>query len=133
MANGVKSFIGGSPLGVLVRLVLLSILVGVVLEVLGLDPLNIIRSIETPDPAYLEHGLRRDHLAVALSAAGRGDRHSDLADHPAVQGAARAIINARLRGRRQHHDNDRRAFRSRLRGHQRAGVRDRGAGDARQL
>jgi hypothetical protein len=47
MANGVKSFIGGSPLGVLVRLVLLSILVGVVLEVLGLDPLNIIRSIES--------------------------------------------------------------------------------------
>lgn len=47
MANGLKSFIGGSPLGVLVRLVLLSILVGVVLEVLGLDPLNIIRSIET--------------------------------------------------------------------------------------
>ena len=47
MANGVKSFIGGSPLGVLVRLVLLSILVGVVLEVLGLDPLNIFRSIES--------------------------------------------------------------------------------------
>ncbi len=47
MANGLKTFIGGSPLAVLVRLILLSILVGVVLEVLGLDPLNIIRSIET--------------------------------------------------------------------------------------
>jgi hypothetical protein len=39
-------FIGGSPLAVLVRLILLSILVGVLLEVLGLDPLNIIDSIE---------------------------------------------------------------------------------------
>ena len=37
---------GGSPLAVLVRLVLLSILVGVVLAALGLDPMNLARSIE---------------------------------------------------------------------------------------
>ena len=45
MANGVNRFIGGSLLGVLVRLVLLSVLIGVVLSVLGLDPRNIIESL----------------------------------------------------------------------------------------
>jgi hypothetical protein len=37
---------GGSPVWVLARLILLSILVGVVLSVFGLDPGNIIRSVE---------------------------------------------------------------------------------------
>ena len=47
MANGaVSRFFGGPPLWVLGRLVLLSILIGVVLSVLGLDPLNIVHSIE---------------------------------------------------------------------------------------
>lgn len=45
MANGVNRFLGGSLLGVLVRLVLLSILIGVVLSVLGLDPRNIFESL----------------------------------------------------------------------------------------
>jgi hypothetical protein len=44
--NLVTRFFGGSPLMVLVRLVLLSILVGVVLSVLGFDPWNIIPSIK---------------------------------------------------------------------------------------
>jgi hypothetical protein len=39
-------FLGGSPLAVLGRLVLISILVGVVLSALGLDPLNLIKSIK---------------------------------------------------------------------------------------
>jgi hypothetical protein len=39
-------FLGGSPLGVLLRLVLMSVLVGVVLAALGLDPWNIIASIQ---------------------------------------------------------------------------------------
>jgi uncharacterized protein DUF6460 len=39
-------FLGGPPLMVIFRLALLCILVGVILKVLGLDPLNIIRSIE---------------------------------------------------------------------------------------
>src|SRR4051794_20968761 len=39
-------FFGGPPLSVIFRLILLSILVGVILKVLGLDPLNILRSIE---------------------------------------------------------------------------------------
>src|SRR3954468_16325739 len=38
-------FLGGSPLSVLFRLVLLSVLVGFILRVLGLDPFDIIRSI----------------------------------------------------------------------------------------
>ncbi|HXZ23053.1 MAG TPA: DUF6460 domain-containing protein [Pseudolabrys sp.] len=37
---------GGSPLAVLARLVLLSILVGVILSALGLDPFDIVHSIE---------------------------------------------------------------------------------------
>ena len=43
--SGLSRFIGGSPLAVLGRLVLLSILVGVVLAVIGLDPWNIVVSI----------------------------------------------------------------------------------------
>ena len=47
MANNVVTrFFGGSPVMVLVRLVLLSILVGVILNVLGFDPWNIIPSIK---------------------------------------------------------------------------------------
>ena len=37
---------GGSPLAVIGRLILVSILVGVILSVLGLDPFDIIHSIE---------------------------------------------------------------------------------------
>src|SRR3977135_867872 len=40
-------FFGGRPVSVIFRLLLLSILVGVILEVLGLDPWNIIESLRT--------------------------------------------------------------------------------------
>src|SRR5436309_13965386 len=43
--NYANRFFGGSPLSVIFRLVLLSILIGVILEVLGLDPWNIIDSL----------------------------------------------------------------------------------------
>jgi hypothetical protein len=46
MNDAVHRFFGGSPLGVLVRLILLSILVGVVLAALGFDPQNLIPSIQ---------------------------------------------------------------------------------------
>ena len=47
MANGGMSrMLGGSPLAVLGRLVLVSILVGVVLTAFGLDPFDIVHSIE---------------------------------------------------------------------------------------
>lgn len=37
---------GGSPISVLGRLALLSILVGVVLQTVGVDPMNILKSLE---------------------------------------------------------------------------------------
>ena len=43
--DNLSRFLGGSPLAVLFRLVLLSILVGVVLAAIGLDPWNIVSSI----------------------------------------------------------------------------------------
>jgi hypothetical protein len=42
----VTRIFGGSPLAVLGRLILVSILVGVVLSALGLDPFDIVHSIE---------------------------------------------------------------------------------------
>jgi hypothetical protein len=43
--DGLYRFLGGSPLAVIFRLILLSILVGVVLAAVGFDPWNIINSI----------------------------------------------------------------------------------------
>jgi len=45
-SDGLTRFLGGTPLSVAFRLVLLSILVGVVLAAIGFDPYNILRSIE---------------------------------------------------------------------------------------
>ncbi|MGB8184557.1 MAG: DUF6460 domain-containing protein [Pseudolabrys sp.] len=44
--NQIARWTGGSPLAVLGRLVLLSVLVGVILSALGLDPFDIIHSVE---------------------------------------------------------------------------------------
>ena len=44
--DGLSRFLGGSPLAVVFRLVLLSILVGVVLAAIGFDPWNILKSIK---------------------------------------------------------------------------------------
>jgi hypothetical protein len=43
----VVRFLGGPPLAVIGRLVLLSILVGVILAAIGLDPWNIIESVRS--------------------------------------------------------------------------------------
>jgi hypothetical protein len=43
--DGMQRFLGGSPIMVAFRLVLLSILVGVVLAAIGFDPWNIVYSI----------------------------------------------------------------------------------------
>jgi hypothetical protein len=45
--NYVARLFGGPPLSVIFRLVLLSILIGVILEVLGLDPWNVIDSLRS--------------------------------------------------------------------------------------
>lgn len=44
--NTTTRILGGSPLGVLGRLILVSILVGVILSALGLDPFDIVHSVE---------------------------------------------------------------------------------------
>lgn len=44
--EGLRRFLGGSPVAVFIKLALLSILVGFVLTVIGLDPRNILLSIE---------------------------------------------------------------------------------------
>ena len=44
--DGLYRFLGGSPLAVIAKLVLLSILIGVVLSALGLDPWNIFASLQ---------------------------------------------------------------------------------------
>jgi len=45
-SDGLTRFLGGTPLSVAFRLMLLSILVGVVLAAIGFDPYNILRSIQ---------------------------------------------------------------------------------------
>lgn len=45
--NYINRFFGGPPLSVIFRLILLSILIGVILQVLGLDPWNIFESLKT--------------------------------------------------------------------------------------
>ena len=44
-SENINRFFGGEPLSVFFRLVLLSILIGVVLSAFGLDPFNIVESI----------------------------------------------------------------------------------------
>ena len=47
MPDGTASrFLGGSPLSVVLRLILLSVVVGVILSTLGFDPLNILLSLQ---------------------------------------------------------------------------------------
>ena len=53
----VSRFFGGPPLAVLGRLILLSILVGVILHALGLDPGNIIESIRRMVQAIWDMGF----------------------------------------------------------------------------
>src|SRR6195952_6000227 len=43
--DGLYRFLGGSPVAVAFRLILLSVLVGVVLAAIGFDPWNIVNSI----------------------------------------------------------------------------------------
>ena len=87
--DGLTRFLGGSPLAVAVRLILMSLLVGVVLAAIGFDPWNIIHSHPRAVPAGLGSRLRRHQRAVALLPARRRDRDPDLAVVAAVRRAAR--------------------------------------------
>ena len=103
MANATMSRVfGGSPLAVFGRLILVSILVGVVLSALGLDPFDIVRSIERLSAVDLEHGLRRRALGVALFPARRGAGDPDLAHHAAGQRAARQVARSARPAFRRH-------------------------------
>lgn len=42
-----EKILGGHPLGVLIRLCVLSIIVGIILAAFGLDPLDLINSLQT--------------------------------------------------------------------------------------
>lgn len=44
--NELTRFFGGSPIWVVIRLIVLSVVVGVILAALGLDPANIFASLE---------------------------------------------------------------------------------------
>ena len=55
--DNLSRFLGGSPLAVLFRLILLSILGGVVLSAIGFDPLNIIYSIRLLIQRLWEYGF----------------------------------------------------------------------------
>ena len=46
MAGNVERFLGGPPLAVVGKLILLSIVIGVMLSALGLDPWNIVQSVQ---------------------------------------------------------------------------------------
>jgi len=55
--SAITRFFGGSPLSVIFKLALLSILVGFLLKVLGLDPFDIIRSIRELFQAIWDMGF----------------------------------------------------------------------------
>ena len=44
LSRDIARFLGGSPLSVVARLAMLSIIVGVILSAIGLDPLDIVRN-----------------------------------------------------------------------------------------
>jgi hypothetical protein len=46
MANNLNRLFGGPPLAIIGKLILLSIVIGVVLSALGLDPWNIVESVQ---------------------------------------------------------------------------------------
>jgi hypothetical protein len=57
MSGNVNRFLGGTPLAVIGKLILLSILIGVVLSALGLDPWNIVASVERMIRAIWDMGF----------------------------------------------------------------------------
>jgi len=59
-------FLGGSPLTVAFRLILLSILVGVVLAAIGFDPWNILNSIQLLFRRLWDLGFDANQLVMAL-------------------------------------------------------------------
>ena len=82
----IHRFLGGAPLAVIGRLVLLSILVGVILAAVGLDPWNIIESVRALIIHIWTMGFN-PAMALALFPAGGRHRRAHLAPGQARQGA----------------------------------------------
>ncbi len=93
--DNLSRFLGGSPIAVAFRLILLSILVGVVLSAIGFDPLNIITSIRLLVQRLYEYRLRRLQLAVALFPARRRDRDPGLVAVARIRAARPMTPNSR--------------------------------------
>ena len=77
--------------GVLGRLILVSILVGVVLSALGLDPFDIVRSIERLFRTIWNMGFDAFRWVWRYFLLGRGAGDPDLDPHAARQRAARQV------------------------------------------
>jgi hypothetical protein len=58
-----ERFFGGSPLSVIIRLMLLSVLIGFILHVLDFDPWDLLRSIERLFRALWDMGFEAVRLA----------------------------------------------------------------------
>lgn len=70
-SNGVARFVGGSPMAVLLRLVVVSFVVGFILETLGLDPASLLSEAERALRHIVEYGLTdvRDFGRILLTGA----------------------------------------------------------------
>ncbi len=55
--NVVARFVGGSPMGVLLRLIVLSFVVGLLLELFGLDPMSLFDEALRAARHIVEYGL----------------------------------------------------------------------------
>ncbi len=92
--NQLERFFGGSPFWVAVRLILLSIVIGVLLHVLGFDPWNIWWS-GAARPPHHQSRLGCDRFRLALFHPRRRAGVSDLADRAAcARGLAPPLITA---------------------------------------
>ena len=78
-----NTFLGGSVLGVLVRLIVLSIVVGVVLSALGITPQQHLLPVQHPVAADLRSGLRRHRVRARLLDPRRHGGGAGLVHHPA--------------------------------------------------
>ena len=57
MNNTLARFVGGSPMAVLLRLIVVSFVVGLILETLGFDPASLMGQAERALRHILEYGL----------------------------------------------------------------------------
>ena len=105
-----RQFFGDSVAGTLLRLVLLSVVVGIIFSVLGITPFNLHRAAAASDPQRHEPQHGRCQLGGAVLPARRGDRVPDLVPGPPARPQARAAPlthrHSRERGARQRESSE---------------------------